>query len=71
LVLARALRLLQVLDEELTPAIKLAIARFQEFVSHKAENSSLKENLEARKLIERAKGFLVNQRNLSKEQLMP
>jgi len=53
---------------ELSPAIELAITRFQDFVSLRAENSSLKENLEARKLIERAKGLLMIQRNLSEEQ---
>ena len=54
--------------EELSPAIELAITRFQDFVSLRAENSTLKENLEARKLIERAKGLLMDQRNLSEEQ---
>jgi len=53
---------------ELSPAIELAITHFQDFVSLRAENSSLKENLEARKLIERAKGLLMIQRNLSEEQ---
>ncbi|HEY7220942.1 MAG TPA: ANTAR domain-containing protein [Candidatus Binatia bacterium] len=53
---------------EVSPAIELAITRFQDFVSLRAENSSLKENLEARKLIERAKGLLMSQRNLTEEQ---
>jgi two-component system, response regulator PdtaR len=34
--------------EELSPAIELAIARFQDFVALRAENSNLKETLEAR-----------------------
>ena len=55
-------------DEELTPAIELAITRFQDYVSLRQENSALKENLEARKLIERAKGLLMDQRNLTEEQ---
>jgi response regulator NasT len=54
--------------EELSPAIELAISRFQDFVALRAENSSLKETLEARKVIERAKGLLMQQRHLSEEQ---
>jgi response regulator NasT len=54
--------------EELSPAIELAITRFQEFLLLRNENSTLKENLEARKLIERAKGLLMEQRKLSEEQ---
>lgn len=42
--------------EELSPAIELAITRFQDFVALRAENTNLKETLEARKTIERAKG---------------
>jgi response regulator NasT len=55
-------------SEEVKPAIELAISRFQDFVSLREENSALKENLEARKLIERAKGLLMDQRNLTEEQ---
>jgi len=54
--------------EELSPAIELAITRFQDFVALRAENSNLKETLEARKIIERAKGLLMQQRHLSEEQ---
>jgi response regulator NasT len=53
---------------ELSPAIELAITLFQDFVSLRAENSTLKETLEARKLIERAKGLLMEQRRISEEQ---
>ena len=53
---------------ELTPAIELAIARFHDCSVLRAENSMLKENLEARKLIERAKGLLMSHRKLSEEQ---
>jgi response regulator NasT len=55
-------------NEELKPAVELAISRFQDFASLREENSALKENLEARKLIERAKGLLMDQRKLSEEQ---
>jgi two-component system, response regulator PdtaR len=53
---------------ELTPAIELAISRFKDFVSLQEENETLKENLEARKVIERAKGMLMEQKALSEEQ---
>jgi AmiR/NasT family two-component response regulator len=53
---------------ELRPSIELAISRFQEFASLQAENLTLKETLEARKIIERAKGLLMEQRKLSEEQ---
>lgn len=53
---------------ELSPAIELAMGRFKEYVSLQLENSTLKENLEARKLIERAKGLLMEQRKVSEEQ---
>ena len=50
---------------ELTPTIELAIGRFEEYISLRQENSTLKGNLEARKQIERAKGLLMEQRKLS------
>lgn len=55
-------------SEEVKPAIELAVSRFQDFASLREENSALKENLEARKLIERAKGLLMDQRKLTEEQ---
>lgn len=54
--------------EELSPTMELAISRFRDLSSLQVENSTLKENLEGRKLIERAKGLLMEQRNLSEEQ---
>jgi two-component system, response regulator PdtaR len=54
--------------EELAPALELAISRFQDVTVLRQENFALKENLEARKLIERAKGLLMEQRKLSEEQ---
>ncbi len=53
---------------ELRPTIELAISRFQKFAALQEENSTLKETLEARKIIERAKGLLMEQRKLSEEQ---
>lgn len=53
---------------ELTPAIELAISRFKDLVFLQEENETLKENLEARKVIERAKGILMEQKALTEEQ---
>ncbi len=53
---------------ELTPAIELAIMHFRDFASLSAENTTLKETLEARKVIERAKGLLMEQRRMTEEQ---
>ncbi len=52
-------------EEELLPAIELAISRFSEFVSLRKENDDLKKTLEARKTIERAKGILMKNHGLS------
>jgi response regulator NasT len=54
--------------EELSPTLELAVTRYQDFLSLHQENSTLKENLASRKLIERAKGLLMEQRKLSEEQ---
>ena len=53
---------------EIGPTIELAITRFRDFLSLREENSTLKENLQSRKLIERAKGLLMEQRKLTEEQ---
>ena len=50
---------------ELTPAIELAIAHFEEFLALRNENDNLKKTLEARKIIERAKGILMAKQGLS------
>lgn len=52
-------------EEELQPAIELAISRFAEFMSLREENEDLRKTLEARKAIERAKGILMKSRGLS------
>lgn len=51
-------------DAELMPAIEVAIARFEEFLSLEKQVGDLKEALETRKLIERAKGMLMDTQNL-------
>ena len=51
--------------DELLPAVELAVSHFQEFIALRKENENLKKTLEARKLIERAKGILMNSKGLS------
>lgn len=52
-------------EEELLPAIELAISRFTEFMSLREQNEDLRKTLEARKVIERAKGILMKRHGLS------
>ncbi len=56
-----------VTKKHLEPAIKLALSRFAEFTSLKKEVKDLKEAIETRKLIERAKGILMKRCNISEE----
>ncbi|MBI5683024.1 MAG: response regulator [Deltaproteobacteria bacterium] len=63
-----ALLIKPVREEELMPAIELAIARFKEFNTVMKENQDLKEALEARKIIERAKGILMKKEGLSEKE---
>jgi response regulator NasT len=50
---------------QLAPALQVAWARFQEFRNLATENTSLRQTLENRKLIERAKGVLMKRHRLS------
>src|ERR1700745_2280276 len=52
-------------EGELNPAIELAISRFNEFAGLQKQNEELKKTLEARKVIERAKGILMHRQGLS------
>jgi len=52
-------------DGELLPAIEIAVSQFEEFVTLRKENENLKKTLEARKIIERAKGILMKSKGLS------
>jgi response regulator NasT len=54
--------------EAVSPAIELAVSRFKDYLDLQNENESLKETLESRKLIERAKGLLMEQRGITEEQ---
>lgn len=55
-------------EEELVPTIEMALGRFRDLVvlSEKVEN--LEESLEARKVVERAKGVLMQRLGLSEEE---
>lgn len=52
-------------ESELTPAIEVALERFQEFKALDREVQTLKEALETRKLVDRAKGILMTRDGLS------
>lgn len=53
---------------DLKASIYLVIERFKEFESLRQENEELKEALEARKWVERAKGVLMKQRGLEESE---
>jgi len=52
-------------EAALAPAINIALARFKDSQHLRAQVTELEENLEARKLIERAKGILMQRLGLS------
>ncbi len=54
--------------EELGPALELAVARFREFEVVRRENADLKKAIESRKLVERAKGLLMEREGLNESQ---
>lgn len=51
-------------EAELLPAIEIAMARYQEFLEMDQQISDLKETLDTRKLVERAKGILMDTQGL-------
>ncbi len=53
--------------EELAPAIAIAYRRFEEFQTLQRETASLRQALEDRKLIERAKGLMMKKTGLDEE----
>jgi AmiR/NasT family two-component response regulator len=55
-------------EEDLLPAITLALTRFKQFQALRQEIVDLREALEARKTIERAKGILMRRLNLSEDE---
>ncbi len=52
-------------EEELNPAIEVALARFAEFKDLQKQVSDLQEALETRKLVDRAKGILMDKQGLT------
>jgi two-component system, response regulator PdtaR len=53
---------------DLIPAIELAIGRFEEMKALEDENKDLEERLETRKLVERAKGLLMDELDMREDQ---
>ena len=51
-------------ESELVPAIEIALSRFKEFRVLEKEAQSLRDTLETRKLVERAKGILMDTQSL-------
>ncbi|MCC6730201.1 MAG: response regulator [Chthonomonadales bacterium] len=54
-----------IVSEQLIPAVRTALTRFEALQSIQQENQDLKEQLETRKLVERAKGILMDRARLS------
>ena len=52
-------------ESNLAPAIEVALARFNEFRTLEKEIDDLKETLETRKAVERAKGILMEMQNMN------
>ena len=52
-------------EEELAPAIEVALARFNEFKDLQKQVSDLQQALETRKLVDRAKGILMDKQGLT------
>ncbi|MGC8668807.1 MAG: ANTAR domain-containing response regulator [Chthonomonadales bacterium] len=51
--------------DQLMPAVRAALARFDAMEAVRKENEDLKDALETRKLVERAKGILMTRKNLA------
>jgi AmiR/NasT family two-component response regulator len=51
-------------ESDLVPSIEIALSRFKEFRILEKEAQSLRDTLETRKLVERAKGVLMDTQNL-------
>jgi two-component system, response regulator PdtaR len=55
-------------ESDLSPAIEISLARFREFRELEREITDLKEALETRKLVDRAKGILMDTQGLTEAQ---
>src|SRR5215469_5748552 len=54
--------------EDLSPALEMAVRRFRQIQSQTREIEDLKDALETRKVIERAKGILMDRHRMSEEE---
>ncbi len=54
--------------EDLAPALEIAVRRYRQIAAQSKEIEQLKETLETRKLIERAKGILMDRHHMSEEE---
>ncbi|PKO20862.1 MAG: response regulator [Chloroflexi bacterium HGW-Chloroflexi-1] len=52
-------------EEDLAPAVEVALARFREFQDLQKQVTDLQQALETRKLVDRAKGILMDKQGLS------
>ncbi len=52
-------------EQEIVPAIEIALERFKEFREMEKEVGNLRETLETRKVVDRAKGLLMDQQGLT------
>jgi response regulator NasT len=55
-------------ESNLAPAIEVTLARFEEFQALQKEVADLKETLETRKLVDRAKGILMTTQGLTEQE---
>jgi AmiR/NasT family two-component response regulator len=55
-------------ESEVTPAIEVALARYGEFRALEEKTKTLSEQLETRKVVERAKGLLMEKQGLSEQE---
>ncbi len=55
-------------EQEVVPAIEIALARFQEFNELNKQVGDLRETLETRKLVDRAKGILMDTQGLTEHE---
>lgn len=55
-------------EQEIVPAIEIALARFNEFRELEKEVGDLNETLETRKLVDRAKGILMDTQGLTEQE---
>lgn len=51
-------------DSDIQPAVEVALARFEEFRELRAQLATLEESLETRKIVDRAKGVLMDTQGL-------